>query len=584
MLISVHDRTLKRVGYLDNDKPGTLHYKSDEWHRYLTEGSSTFDFIVIKEAGKDCSFINDECFVSFRYEGEDYLFSIVKLIESDYEIELDCETLNLELLNEQADKYTATKAMSFEEYFNEGSLIGGKGFTDLVIGINEVSGYRRTLSWDSTDTKLNRLLSLVNKFDAECEFQTKLNRDGTLNKIIVNVYHEHDDSHQGVGLKRSDVTLFYEKGHDGITRTIDKSELYSAILPTGKDGLTIAGIDRTVKDETGATLYYSKNGMIYAPQTAERYPAQISSNGDQWVLYRYDYDTDNRETLYGQGLAKLKELSAPAIEYEIEGTEGLQIGDTVTICDRNFSPELILEARVSEQVISFCDPSKNKNVYANTRALKSKISTTMSQRLSELMREATPYTVDILTDGGTTFKNGDGSTTLTARVMHGAEDVTSRVSLFAWTAGGTALGTEKTLTVHASDVSGRMVITLTCTINGTSVSAEITLTNVSDGAKGDDAVVLYIESSNGTAFKNASIATTLTIDIYVGGELITDSSHLKEKFGSDAYLQWRQKPEGSTSWSPIPSTDPRLSDNGFIFTLSANDVQNRTVFSCDLIF
>lgn len=120
----------------------------------------------------------------------------------------------------------------------------------------------------------------------------------------------------------------------------------------------------------------------------------------------------------------------------------------------------------------------------------------------------------------------------------------------------------------------------------TSYSAALCITGVKGerGDDGDDAVSLYIESSNGTAFKNASIATTLTIDIYVGGELITDSGKMKEKFGDGAYLQWRQKPEGATSWSSIPSTDSRLSDNGFIFTLSANDVQYRTVFSCDLIF
>lgn len=102
------------------------------------------------------------------------------------------------------------------------------------------------------------------------------------------------------------------------------------------------------------------------------------------------------------------------------------------------------------------------------------------------------------------------------------------------------------------------------------------------GEKGDDAVSLYIESSNGTAFKNTDINTTLTIDIYVGGELITDSAVMKKKFGDSAYLQWYQKLEGTIEWSPIPSTDPRLSDNGFIFTINANDVQNRTVFSCEL--
>lgn len=123
--------------------------------------------------------------------------------------------------------------------------------------------------------------------------------------------------------------------------------------------------------------------------------------------------------------------------------------------------------------------------------------------------------------------------------------------------------------------------TATTTADGTvSYSAALCIT----GIKGDDAVSLYIESSNGTAFKNTAIATTLTVDIYVGGELITDSEQLKKRFGDEAYLQWRQKPEGSTSWLSIPSTDSRLSDHGFIFTLNANDVQDRTVFSCDLIF
>lgn len=123
--------------------------------------------------------------------------------------------------------------------------------------------------------------------------------------------------------------------------------------------------------------------------------------------------------------------------------------------------------------------------------------------------------------------------------------------------------------------------TATTTADGTvSYSAALCIT----GIKGDDAVSLYVESSNGTAFKNTAIATTLTVDIYVGGELITDSEQLKKRFGDEAYLQWRQKPEGSTSWLSIPSTDSRLSDHGFIFTLNANDVQDRTVFSCDLIF
>jgi hypothetical protein len=58
MLISIHDKSLKRVAFLDNDKPGTLHYFDDTWHRYLIEATSTFDFTVPKplETHSDLAF------------------------------------------------------------------------------------------------------------------------------------------------------------------------------------------------------------------------------------------------------------------------------------------------------------------------------------------------------------------------------------------------------------------------------------------------------------------------------------------------------------------------------------------------
>ena len=106
--------------------------------------------------------------------------------------------------------------------------------------------------------------------------------------------------------------------------------------------------------------------------------------------------------------------------------------------------------------------------------------------------------------------------------------------------------------------------------------------NGAKGDKGDDAVSLYIESSNGNVFKNANIATILTVDIYISGQLITDSTAMKNKFGDYAYLQWKQKEEGAKEWTDISSSDSRLSDNGFMFTVNTDDVNNRIVFSCEL--
>lgn len=102
------------------------------------------------------------------------------------------------------------------------------------------------------------------------------------------------------------------------------------------------------------------------------------------------------------------------------------------------------------------------------------------------------------------------------------------------------------------------------------------------GEKGDDAILLMVDSSNGAIFKNSAIATTLTVNIIIGGERITSSAEMKAKFGENAKVCWKSRQMGEDEFSPIPADDPRLSDEGFIFTLDSGDINTKTVFSCDL--
>lgn len=487
MLISIHDKTLRRVAFIDNEKPETLHFFDDVWHRYLTEATSTFDFSVPKTGNAAHRYLTEKNYVSFRYGGQDYLFNIMRTEETETELACYCENLSMELLNEISPAFKSGGAQTFEWYFNNSDLVGGQNFSDLVLGINEVSDYSRSLEWEGTDTKLARLLSLVNKFDAECEFVTELNRDGTLKRIVLNVYKANDEEHQGVGTRRQNVTLYYGKSINGIRRTVDKTELYSAIYPLGKDGLNISALDKTEYDVDGNVLYYTHAGQpfIYAPQTAEDYPAQVSTNDDPWILYRWSYETDNVNTLYGQALARLRKISQPAITYEVEGAFELNIGDTVTIHDDKFTPALLLEARVSEQEISFCDPTKNRNVFSNFKALENKLSTDITERLEELIQNAKPYTLEILSDNGIVFKNGTGTTTLTARVMRGGTDVTDRLAL-QWTERGVNIATRPSLTVTADQVPEKTVFRAAAkSADGSELCfAEVTLINVLDGDDG----------------------------------------------------------------------------------------------------
>ena len=120
--------------------------------------------------------------------------------------------------------------------------------------------------------------------------------------------------------------------------------------------------------------------------------------------------------------------------------------------------------------------------------------------------------------------------------------------------------------------------TVTKTSHDTIYSDPVCIT----GSDGKDAVLLIIESSNGTMFKNTSIATNLTVTVIVGGKTITDSKTMKETFGDTAFLTWKQKEMGTSIWTELSTDDSRLSDNGFIMTLTADDINEKTVFECSL--
>ena len=103
-----------------------------------------------------------------------------------------------------------------------------------------------------------------------------------------------------------------------------------------------------------------------------------------------------------------------------------------------------------------------------------------------------------------------------------------------------------------------------------------------DGKQGEDAVLLMIDSSNGNMFKNSKIATTLTVTIIKGDTMITSSRQMNEVFGASAKLIWDYRSLGETEGTTLPANDSRLSDNGFILTLNADDIQTKAVFSCSL--
>ena len=493
MLLTIHDSNLRKVAFIDNDKQDTLNYFNDTWTRYLETGSSTFDFTVFKKAiisdvGKKRAYnsLNEKAFVSFHYKGKTYLYTIRKVEENEKVIKCYGINLNLELINEYSIPYKSPKAMSFKEFCEEMDLLN---YTFLKIGINEVANKKISAEWEGTDTKLNRLLSLAKKFGAEIEFDTRLNADSSIKSFTVNIYHEHDDTHQGVG-QISPTILKYGKNLKTITRTIDKTGIYNTIVPTGKDDkgnvVDIRGLGPwSVNNAKGEREFYQSGAALYAPLSMQMYPSTFThATGelDQWIRKDMTVESSNPEVIRSTAYRELKKNCYPAVTYEAEGFADLEIGDTVKVYDDGFSPTLLLEMRVSEQVISFTNPRNNKTTFSNAKALENRLSQGIQQQLDRMIEDAKPYTIKLATDNGIAFKNGQGQTIVTPTLMRGNKVINSG---WRWVVDGVIKATSPSYIVRGSDINQKMVLTVSAWIDNKEVASEqLTLINTSDGLQG----------------------------------------------------------------------------------------------------
>ena len=468
------------VAYMDNGHKKSMHYWNDDLHEYLQGTANAYTFTV-NAKHPDAQHIKAGNKVAFTYKGKSYYLNIVNTDKTEQTITATAWSLSFELINEDAGEYKAGKAMSFEEY-----LTVFDAERTLKLGLNEVSDKRITNEWTGTTSVLKRLFSLANVFSAEIEFETVLNRDYSLKEIVLNVYRKHSDTDSGVGEYRNDIVLRYGKGITGIRKTTDAEKLYTCIQPTGKDGLTINGLDKKEYDENGNIEYFTDGAIIRAPQARDRFPSNIVNKADAYILMRKEYDTDSKDKLYSMALSDLKTASEPVVTYEVDGYFDTNIGDTVRMQDQEWTPVLYLQARVSEQIRSLTNPKTAKTVFTNYKELTSEISDSLLQRMQDLINKNKVYTCSISTNNGIIFKNGIGSTTLTAYAYDNGVDVADKLQ-FRWSKDGHEFYVGKSVTVNATDVDTKAVYSFEAMENGIKRGYyEVTITDVMDGEDGKD--------------------------------------------------------------------------------------------------
>lgn len=336
----------------------------------LDAGSSSYEFKIDKADEASQCMDSGNYIVLQNDNGKTWLFTILDYEETQYTKTVYAEDAGIELLNKACDIWKSSGPHSFEYYFN----IVTSG-TPWKLGVNQLAGLERTLTYEGRDTGLGRLLSILKGFDnAECTFDVAVKMNAP-SEFKINVYKQ-------VGSDRSDVQMVYNHELDDIVKKESRAEFVTALCGVGGTIQTEDGQGNT--QDAGnidfADLEYNKDGLfttkgdkfLRAADANKRFnPGQVT-----YIEAFYEYDTQSASELLNRTVTRLKTYSEPQYTYTadvkiIDST--LKIGDTVTIIDHDYNPALYLSARVAKLEKSYTDPSQNTIEFCNYRLLSSRL-------------------------------------------------------------------------------------------------------------------------------------------------------------------------------------------------------------------
>lgn len=526
MQISVLDNHLKKVAFINNKIEKMLHYKNDQWHSYLSTGASTFDFTISKWSNgkihEDAFLIDDSCHFGIKKHGKNYIYKIVNYDANDFEITVQCNSLDAELLRETVGTFTSTTAQPISWYLQQMGLLS---FTFVKVGINELSEKKLTLTFDNQESKHDRLISLINKFDGEFELETIVKSDGAFDSYVLNIYHKNDDTHQGVGRERADIILYYGKNIQGVSVNSNKDSLYNAFYASGQDGIDISDLEFSSKNADGIEEFYTRKGspLIYAPISADRYP-NTSRINPQDIWTRFDEPSTeykDANSLLGYMKQWIKEHAYPIYTYTVSMMSNIfkqnydfTVGDTVTIHNRNFKDVLILKARVIELIESEDNPSINQVIFSNYKKIQNDFTSGVVSQIKSELNNQQPYTISVVASNGTFFKNQQGSTTATASLRKGTMAVQAN---YTWTKGNTIVNVSDSLTVNGSDVLDTSVYTVIAYVDGQEVArTQVVFTNINDGISVVNTVRYYLLTNDGTNITTDTSGWTTVQQVLTG--------------------------------------------------------------------
>lgn len=346
MIIYFADRMLNILGMASTNLPDGLSVKDDLKTEDIDTGVASFECYIpydlkTREDAEAWAAVGNYI---LRSNGKEREFYTIIESESDtgrQEVYIYAEDAGLDLLNEVCGAYTADKAYNIAHYINKFSYDSG-----FEIGVNEVPGLTRKLSWDGEATATERIASVATQFDG-CEISYSFAISGlAVTHKYINIYKRRGKD-LGVQLR-----LNYDI--DSIVTKKSIANLATALECTGgtpEDSETPITLSGYTYDDgnfyvSGSRLCSREAVKKWSRYVWNREPGQIASEKGH-IVKTYSYDTLDRATLCAHAITELKKISDIEVNFEVDikmFPDNTHIGDRVNIIDD--AGRLYMSARI----------------------------------------------------------------------------------------------------------------------------------------------------------------------------------------------------------------------------------------------
>lgn len=192
---------------------------------------------------------------------------------------------------------------------------------------------------------MTAIMEIVDLWDVEVRFRIVINGN--------TITHRYVDllNRRGETIRRRFV---YNKNLESIRKTVNDDNVYTALYGYGKGEEIISGFKKYTRRLDFASI---NGGKAYVENIDARNSWGRVQNGSKvHVFGKIEFDDiENKSELLTLTQEKLAEVSKPSITYEAtivdlsvfdERFANLELGDTIQIIDKEFTPELRLESRI----------------------------------------------------------------------------------------------------------------------------------------------------------------------------------------------------------------------------------------------